>query len=247
MYIDFSKLFHRATKDIHNDTATHLREDVLQWPDTWKTVLYKVYEHFPKISLTKTPPAHDPRLFSTIEKRKTATTFSGQPMSRDELSALLRYACGELPHDEAPTHRAYPSAGPQYPIEAYLLVFRPSNDLPAGVYHYNVRDHTLECLSYRQFTTADIDELFAHAWVHDASVALVLTGVFQRTKMKYGQRGYRYTLIEVGHIGQNVYLVSEALGIACRGMGGSYDIALEKLLAIDGENESVLYTLILGK
>jgi SagB-type dehydrogenase family enzyme len=90
-------------------------------------------------------------------------------------------------------------------------------------------------------------ELFAYSWVQDASVALILTGVFSRTRVKYGQRGYRYTMLEAGHIGQNVYLVSEALGLKCRGMGGSYDIALEQLLGIDGENESVLYTLILGK
>jgi SagB-type dehydrogenase family enzyme len=247
MYIDFSKLFHRATKDIHNDTAAYIREDASKWPETWKAIFYKVYELLPKIALSKALPAHDPGLFSTIARRKTAVAFSGAPISRDELSTLLRYSCGELPQDGASTHRAQPSAGPQYPVETYVLVLRVGTDLPAGVYHYNIRDHTLERLSGKQFAKADIEGLFAYSWVHDAAVAVLLTGVFARTAVKYGQRGYRYMLLEAGHIGQNVYLVSEALGIKCRGMGGSYDMALEELLAIDGEHESVLYTLVLGK
>jgi SagB-type dehydrogenase family enzyme len=247
MYIDFSKLFHRATKDIHNDTAAYIREDASKWPESWKTIVYKVYELLPHVALSKALPAYDPGLFSTITERKTAAAFSGEPITHDELSALLRYSCGELPQGEAPTHRAYPSAGPQYPLEAYVLVLRAGTDLPAGVYHYNVRDHALECLSGQQFTKTTIEELFAYSWVNDAAVAVLLTGVFARATVKYGQRGYRYTLLEAGHIGQNVYLVSEALGIKCRGMGGTYDIATEQLLGIDGENESVLYSLILGK
>ena len=61
------------------------------------------------------------------------------------------------------------------------------------------------------------------------------------------ERGYRYALLEAGHIAQNFILVAEALGLSTCPYGGSYDKAIEELLHIDGTTESVVYTLLLGK
>jgi len=58
---------------------------------------------------------------------------------------------------------------------------------------------------------------------------------------------YRYILQEAGHIGQDAYLVSEALGMKCCALGGTRDENLEKLIDIDGVTESVVYALALGK
>lgn len=221
--------------------------DVSQWPEAWKTIFYKTYELLPLHKLSRRVPEHDPGLFVSITQRKSERNFTPTPLTKEELSTLLLYSCGEIRQGESSTKRAQPSGGPRYPVEAYVLVFRSDGDLPAGIYHYSIRDHTLECISAREFMKTEIKELFVDSWVQDTAAAIVLTGVFSRTKMKYGQRGYRYALLEAGHIGQNVYLVSQALGLGCCGMGGSYDATLEKLLDIDGEYESVLYTLAVGK
>jgi len=47
--------------------------------------------------------------------------------------------------------------------------------------------------------------------------------------------------------GQNVSLVSEALGLKCCALGGTRDEALEKLIDMDGETESVVYGCTVGK
>ena len=74
-----------------------------------------------------------------------------------------------------------------------------------------------------------------------------MTSQFERTQMKYGERGYRYILLEAGHIGQNICLVSETLGLKCCALGGTMDKNLEELLDIDGETESVVYGFAIGK
>ena len=128
----------------------------------------------------------------------------------------------------------------------YPLVLKGSAEVPAGLYHYDVQQHALDVLWKRSFSSEDIEDLFVYEWIKEASCVFILTAVFQRNQIKYGERGYRYILLEAGHIGENVYLAAEALGLKCCGMGGTRDENLEKLIELDGISESVVYALILG-
>ena len=73
-----------------------------------------------------------------------------------------------------------------------------------------------------------------------------MTAVFSRTQNKYGERGYRYVLLEAGHVGQNLALAAEALGLRCAPLAGTRDETIETLLDIDGVTESLVYTLVFG-
>ncbi|OGJ54835.1 hypothetical protein A2880_02980 [Candidatus Peribacteria bacterium RIFCSPHIGHO2_01_FULL_49_38] len=75
-------------------------------------------------------------------------------------------------------------------------------------------------------------------------MAVIITAVFSRTINKYGDRGYRNILIEAGHVGQNLYLVSESLGLKCTAIAGTKDEEIERFLDIDGVTESVVYALL---
>lgn len=143
--------------------------------------------------------------------------------------------------------RAQASGGARYPIEVYPLVLRSGEGLPAGLYHYNVKLHALETLWDKSFTKEELKDYFVYEWTADASVVFLMTAVFWRNQMKYGERGYRYVLIEAGHIGQNLYLVSEALGLKCCALGGTKDERVEELLDIDGVNESLVYAVAVGE
>ncbi|MBW1859539.1 MAG: SagB/ThcOx family dehydrogenase, partial [Deltaproteobacteria bacterium] len=59
-------------------------------------------------------------------------------------------------------------------------------------------------------------------WVAGAPVVLVLTAEYRRITGKYGERGKRYAMIEVGHVGQNIFLQCDALGLAA-GIVGAFD------------------------
>jgi SagB-type dehydrogenase family enzyme len=242
MQIDFSGLFHRSSKDLTAGGTHFVTQDDSQWPDEWKTVYYKTYE-LDKIPLDKI--AVSAEIFETIRMRHSQRDFSKRPLSVSDIGTLLRYSCGIVNEKNGVKARAQPSGGARYPIEIYPIFFT-DGEVPAGTYHYDVKNHALDVLSQRAFSPEDIAGLISYEFARDASCAIIMTGVFSRTQSKYGERGYRYILLEAGHIGQNLYLVSGALGIKCCAMAGTRDTALETLLDVDGMTESVVYGLLLG-
>lgn len=242
---DFSKIFHQSSKN-HQKGHPPIPADSKDWPDEWKTTYYKAYPRLPKIELSDKPPKRD--FFGLIKKRRSRRNFRRGVITKKELSLILKYSCGNTGEmGEGRHRRSQPSGGGRFPIEIYPIIFRSGKDLKAGLYHYNVKDHQLDVLWDRKFSNGDLDDLFTYPWVKNAAVGIVMTSVFLRNQQKYGERGYRYILLEAGHIGQNIYLVSEALGLKCCALGGTRDESLEKLIDIDGVTESIVYALAIGK
>jgi SagB-type dehydrogenase family enzyme len=81
----------------------------------------------------------------------------------------------------------------------------------------------------------------------EAGVCLVISGLFQRARWKYRERTYRYVLIEVGHLGQNLYLMAQALGLGACTIGAFRDEAVNALLGLDGVEEAALYLVTIGQ
>lgn len=73
---------------------------------------------------------------------------------------------------------------------------------------------------------------------------MVICAEYQRTTRKYGEPGKRYVHIEVGHVGQNIYLQAESLGLATVAIGAFVDEAVKKVLNI---KEEPLYIMPVGK
>lgn len=217
-------------------------------PEEWKTIYYKTYPRLPKINLDDPEPP-TANLFQIIKKRRSRRKFSNMPITKGELSLLLKYSCGIT--DAAGKKRAQPSGGGRFPIEVYPLIFHSGENLQTGLYHYNVREHQLDVLWEREFSEDDILQMSATSvgleFLRDASVIMVMTAVFWRNQNKYREPGYRMILQESGHIGQNIYLIAEALGLKCFAFSGTWDENLEKLIDIDGVTESVVYALAIGK
>jgi SagB-type dehydrogenase family enzyme len=62
---------------------------------------------------------------------------------------------------------------------------------------------------------------------------------------KYGQRGIRYTHIEVGHIAQNIHLQAVALGLSSVPIGAFSDEKVKEILPLP-ENHEPLYVIPVG-
>jgi len=75
---------------------------------------------------------------------------------------------------------------------------------------------------------------------------LVLSVVFARTQMKYLERGYRFALLEAGHIAQNILLTATALGLSAVCVGGFWDDPFNDLLSFEPTEEAVVYSILLG-
>lgn len=235
-------LFHQSSKNQASGVQPAFFGPESQWPEEWKTIYYKEYPGMTQIKLADDSPRAE--FSELIEKRRSGRTFDGTPMTIGSLSALLRYSCGLL--DEQSGSRAQPSGGARYPIEMYPVVLKGTEAMPAGIYHYNVKAHALDVLEQKDFSATEIGEIITYPFAQRASCVMILTAVFSRNQMKYGERGYRYILLEAGHIGQNLYLAAGALGLGCCGLGGTRDEAVEHMLEIDGIGESIVYGLVIG-
>lgn len=240
--VDIFKLFHFLTKDRTDGGRVSIPHDSRLWPDNWRKIEYKAYPRLPHILLPMVQPT-EKGIFDVISKRRSEKDLTQYPISKVDLSILLKFSCGL----QRSNFRAQPSGGARYPIEIYPIVFF-SHELETGIYHYDVLRHALVLLDKKDFSLPATRTPFTpYEWAANASVLFVMTAVFDRTTRKYGPRGYRYILVEAGHIGQNLYLVSQALGLKCCGLGGADEILIEKTLGIDGNAESALYVLTVGK
>jgi SagB-type dehydrogenase family enzyme len=79
-----------------------------------------------------------------------------------------------------------------------------------------------------------------------ASVALAISACFERQRIKYGERTYRFALLEAGHLAQNLLLVGTALGLGTLPVGGFLDDEVNDYLRLDGRREAVLYLILMG-
>ena len=82
--------------------------------------------------------------------------------------------------------------------------------------------------------------------IASAAAVILVTAVFERTTFKYAERGYRFALIEAGHVAQNIDLIATALRLPTVNLGGFFDRELEALLDIDGVEHSVVYAVAIG-
>jgi SagB-type dehydrogenase family enzyme len=71
-------------------------------------------------------------------------------------------------------------------------------------------------------------------FVERAAAIILITGCFDRLRWKYGERAYRYMCMDIGYLGQNIYLVGEALNLGACAIAGFMDDAVEQFLGVDG-------------
>lgn len=179
-----------------------------------------------------------------IASRRSLRDFSGASMSLAELSHILYYSSGIT--DKRLGLRAAPSAGATYPIEVYTIVNNVESLTP-GIYHYVIQSHELELLREGDFRNEMSRAALGERMFRQANVILALSAVFQRTQRRYRERAQRYICFEAGHIAQNTYLIATSMGLGACAIGAFYDDEFNRLLGLDGKEESVLYLLAVGK
>lgn len=197
-----------------------------------------------KLNISKLPALN---IQSCILNRKSVRNFTSDPMQYNELSNILYYSAGLNDHKKYKINfRNEPSAGALYPLEIYIVINRVNN-IHTGIYHYNIRENCLELLK----EVNDICNLVDDYHIKDQSITtanatLLVTAIFKRTTFKYGNRGYRFILTEVGHLLQNIALTSTTYGIGTCELGGYEDDEINHLLDIDGVYEAIVGEMAIG-
>ena len=80
-----------------------------------------------------------------------------------------------------------------------------------------------------------------------SGAVIFLTAIIERTRWKYRQRAYRYIYLDAGHIGGNICLACESLGLGTCPIGAFYDDELNSILGVDGTEETVVYAFTVGR
>ena len=177
-----------------------------------------------------------------IRRRHSTRDYAGAPMTSEQLSQILSLTAG-LRGDGG--RRTHPSSGALYPIELYPIV-HDVDGVERGVYHYDVRGHALAQVRAGDVRGQVVRQGLMQDFLGTANVVILLTVIFQRMRFKYQDRTYRYGLIEAGHVGQNLYLAAESMGLGACAVGAFLDDQVNALLDVDGREEAAVYMLSVG-
>lgn len=187
-------------------------------------------------------PRHDgpTSVEAALWARRSVRSYANRPLSLPELAQLLWAGQGI---SDARDFRTAPSAGALYPLEILISVSLVDY-LPAGIYRYQPDGHQLIPVA-----TGDQRNVLAQAALNQtavskAPVVLAITGDYQKTTVKYGERGIRYVHLEAGHVAQNISLQATALTLDTVVIAAFSDQEVAAILR--SRKQQVLYLVAVG-
>ena len=189
-------------------------------------------------------------LLDLIRRRKSRRKYTHEPLTLQELSFLLWATQGvrQVTRQGAATRRTVPSSGATHPFETYLVLNRVEG-FQAGLYRYLPLEHKLLVLS-------PIDEewleklVFAcrgQEFVSKSAVTFIWTVLPYRAEWRYVNDAHKAIAQDSGHVCQNLYLASEAIGAGTCAVAAYAQNAMDALLGVDGKDEFVMYVAPVGK
>ncbi|MEL6935080.1 MAG: SagB/ThcOx family dehydrogenase [Cyanobacteria bacterium J06607_17] len=141
--------------------------------------------------------------------------------------------------------RSAPSAGALYPAEVYLIS-RGTSQLPAGLYNYQVKTHSLVRFWDDHPWQRLQEACFWHPALEHTHLAVVTSVIFQRSAWRYQARAYRRVCLDTGHLLGNIELAASLCDYRPHLIGGFVDDAVNDLLYLNGEEEGAIAILALA-
>ena len=209
---------------------------VIQLPEPFKTNIKK------------------PGITDCILDRKSMRSAADSPLSLDEISYLLWATQGikKQEDDERHAHhavkRTVPSAGSRHPFETYLLV-RNVTGLKKGIYRYAASANSLVVVGNKPVSQATLSKaVCGQTFCAKAPVLFVWTALPYRTEWRYTiEHSMKAVLLDAGHVGQNLHLACEALGLGTCMIGAYFQESIDKILKVDGKEEFAVYMAPVGR
>ena len=228
-------------------------QDQKLWPPSWSEISFKQYPRLPAVNLPKVR-TNFASLDYLLAKRISSRRPRSENIDLEKLSNILFYGAGirNLPSEIIKsdqrelnkTRRFYPSGGARYPLEVYLVA-SIIRGLSANIYHYNVLKHSLEEISYMSAVLGKVLDCFNEEWVRQSSAIILITSLQLRSSIKYLNKGYAISLIETGHLAQNILLTATEESVATCPLYGFNRHRLQEVLDL-GSEELVFYSIVLN-
>lgn len=206
---------------------------------------YKSYEE-DQLFLEKPPIDQKYKLVASHLK-----TVKPQHLTFQLLSRLIYFAFGQVGERYMKVtgkhiRKTVPSGGSRHPIEVYLLIKNPDLNLKPGIYHYNVEKHALNLI--KEYSESVIDKLIRSKLLLDEkrgqfnfSMAIVYTCIFERSMFRYREsRSYRVMQFDLGHLTQNLALLTKAYGLNLYVGYSCLEKEVENIIGVDNYFESCM-------
>ena len=200
---------------------------------------------FDKMNKVKLPePVYESNMSveEAIKERRSIRRYGKNSLKLSDVAQLLWAAQGITGKGR---FRSAPSAGATYPLEIYLVAGNVTR-LKPGIYRYLPQVNALEPVIKGDKRDGLSAAALNQKMVKNAQINIVITAVYKRTTGTYGERGARYAHMEAGHVGQNIYLQAETLGLGTVAIGAFDDASVVNVLELDKEEEP-LYIFPVGK
>ena len=162
-------------------------------------------------------------------------------MRLEQLAAVLFAAQGVTAKGR---FRAVPSAGALYPLEVYAVV-GPVVGLEPGVFRYSPQAHKLVRVASGDRRARLARAAGGQAWIAQAQVVLVISGIADRLRGKYGRRSERYVQLEAGAAAQSASYFGYSVGLGSTVVGAFSDQEVGEVIGAAG-GETPLVILPLG-
>ncbi len=176
-----------------------------------------------------------------LSSRRSCRAYQDRAISLAQLSQLLWAADGVTGRKYNFHLKTAPSAGALYPLDLYAVVGQGTVEgLAQGVYRFTPVGHGLAQIKEGDLRQDLVRAAMGQKWIAKAPVIVVITGEYARCMRKYGQRGVMYTHIEAGHVGQNLFLQAEALGLKAGIVGAFNPQVVSQVLSLPRDHEPLL-------
>ncbi|HSH78890.1 MAG TPA: SagB/ThcOx family dehydrogenase, partial [Herpetosiphonaceae bacterium] len=259
--VDAARQFHDATKYVLVNVGESDEDILMGTPPNQGPAIgeqnpaiepfpYKIYTTLDPLALPhEFPPLSMPAL-DAVAATGQLQVARAVP-ARDTLARMCLLSNGILKRGAHGTgrvieYRAAGGTGARYHLELYL-VCGDLPDLDAGVYHYGAHDHGL-----RRLRGGDYRALLAEATGGEPSIVrapavIVASSTFWRNAWRYQGRAYRHVYWDLGTTLSNLLAVAAASELPTRLVMGFAEEQVNRLLGVDGERESAVCLVALGR
>ena len=180
-----------------------------------------------------------------ILERRSVRRFTSDELTLNQVSQILWAAGGVTVDGVTGPTRAYPSAGGIYPLEIYLVA-GAVKALEPGVYKYDWRKHSITLIKKGDVRAALSRASLGQRMIQEAPITIVVTAFSGKVKRRYGERGVtRYVSMDAGHLGQNVHLQAQSMGLGTVMVGAFTDDSVAEVLGV--KDDTPIYIMPVGK
>lgn len=187
-------------------------------------------------------------LYQALTQRRSVRQYSSIPMTMGELSLLLdgTFRIQRVLGDNIASFRPAPSGGARHPFETYLVINNVKG-LAKGVYHYLPLSHQLEKLSDEIEEETIVGSVNGQKFAATANVVFYFSIVPYRAEWRYGLKSHKVMLIDLGHLGQNLYLAAEGIDAGACAIASYDQEKADAIFDLDGTDEFIGYIIPVGK